>query len=416
MAIASRGLLARHPELGRPWVVSIAYGDLAADARVIRETKEELKHAGRVTLLVPRSNRSDAPSGLERAQIVWLPTDNERGRSTFRGQLRFIREVRRWCRQQTDRPDVVHVHNMPDYLYWSVREWQRAGAHIVVDVHDIMSELALHRFRGLKRRIAVPILRWVEGWVWRRADHLITVHDLYRAKIVERGLPSSKITVVLNSPDPSAVRVEMRRRPRAEVFKIAFHGTVTRRSGIVHAVQAMSQVRAAVPNAQLVIVGTGEASADVRHAIAENGLGNCVEFSDSYLPLAEAIERIADADVGLVPNEVSQYTAAMLPVKLTEYASLGIPCVSTALPLVETYFGSDAVELIRKPEPPLIAEALIRLARDPLRRAQLSEAALRFTRMHGWSRYSKNLISAVGIASEPPPLPEAEYSRHALQV
>jgi glycosyltransferase involved in cell wall biosynthesis len=160
----------------------------------------------------------------------------------------------------------------------------------------------------------------------------------------------------------------------------------------------MAQVRAAVPNAELLIVGTGEASKAVKDAIAQLDLRTCVHFTDAYVPLSEALNCIADADVGIVPNEISEYTLAMLPVKLTEYATLGIPAVATALPLVLTYFGPNAVELIDRAEPGLIADALVRLARNPARRVAVADAARRFEREHGWPRYSRTLIEALGLS------------------
>jgi glycosyltransferase involved in cell wall biosynthesis len=174
----------------------------------------------------------------------------------------------------------------------------------------------------------------------------------------------------------------------------------------------MAFVRDAVPNATLTIVGTGEASPAVKATIRQLHLEECVDFSDSYLPLREALQRVADAHVGLVPNEVSAYTSAMLPVKLTEYATLGIPAVATALPLVKKYFGNDGAEMIERPDPAMIAAALIRLARDPLRRRDVADAARRFTRDHGWSRYARALVFAVGLTpAEAPSLvtPKPDY-------
>src|SRR5690349_21709547 len=124
----------------RPWLVAIAYTDLPSDARVIRETREELRAGARVTLLVPRASQSRVPPSIADAEVVWLPVSEERGRTTVRGHIRFMRAIRRWRRQQRQRPDIVHVHNMPDYLVWSVRAWQRAGTRVVLDVHDMMSQ------------------------------------------------------------------------------------------------------------------------------------------------------------------------------------------------------------------------------------------------------------------------------------
>ena len=385
----------------RAWVVAVAYTDLPSDARVIRATKEELKSGARVTLLVPSSDTQTIPAGLEGAEVVWLPVPQERGNTSIRGHARFLRAIRKWRRAQMGVPDVVHVHNMPDYLCWAVRPWQRRGARIVLDVHDIMSELAKHRFSGVRRALYRPILRWLEHLTWRRVDGLITVHELYAELLRARGIPRAQISVVLNSPDPELVREELRRAPESGRFKIVFHGTVTERSGILNAVRAMPLVLAAVPNARLLILGTGAARTKVRSTIDDLGLGAAVEFSDSHEPIEAVIQRIADADVGVVPNELSDYTSSMLPVKLTEYAALGIPAVATALPLVKLYFGPRRAEMIDASDPRLISDALIRLASDPERRHTIADGAREFVREHAWSRYAETLLAALGLVRSP---------------
>lgn len=382
----------------RPWLVAIAYTDLPSDARVIRESREELARGARVTLVVPRSPSGVVPAGLAGAEVVWLPVEQERGGTTVGGQLRFMRALARWRAAQAQRPDIVHVHNMPDYLYWSVARWHAAGARVVIDVHDIMSDLAVHRFRGARRAIAVPMLRAAERMVWRRADHVITVHDAYRELIIGRGVRPDRVTSVLNAPDPELFHPGRRRAPDPARFVAVFHGTVTERSGVVNAVRAMAEVSRAVPHAELRIVGTGNARAQVQRAIAELPPGARVSFDDRYVPLEEVVTVIADADVGVVPNERSRYTRHMLPVKLTEYAALGIPSLATRLPLTEQYVGDDGALLLDDADPASIAAGLVQLARDAGLRERLARGARAFAERHAWPRYGAALARAVGLA------------------
>jgi glycosyltransferase involved in cell wall biosynthesis len=380
----------------RPWLVAIAYTDLPSDARVMREAREVLRQGVRVTMVVPDDGERTVPKGLDGAEIVRLPVAQQRGQTTIGGQFRFIREIARWRRAQRERPDVVHIHNMPDYLYWAVRPWQRAGTRVVIDVHDIMSHLAVHRFPAAVRWAAVWLLETLERDAWRRADHVITVHTAYRDAIVSAGIPSSKVTVVLNAPDPATVRPQLRRSPPSDQFKIVFHGTITVRSGILTAIRAMPAVLREVPHARLMIVGNGNARSQVHALIAELGLAGSVDYVDRYVPLSEALELIADAHVGVVPSEISAYTKLILPVKLTEYATLGIPAVATRLPLVETYFGAGT-HMVDRPEPAEFAAGIVRFYREPSYREAVAVGAQVFAREHGWDRYSRALLDALKV-------------------
>jgi len=377
--------------------VSIAYTDLPSDARVIRETKEAADRGANVTLLVPRSSDTRCPAGLENSEIYWLAVPEQRGHTTLFGQYRFMRAIAEWRRGRSAVPDIVHVHNMPDYLYWAVRDWHQAGARVVLDVHDIMSHLAVHRFRGLKRRLATSTLTFLEHSVWRRVDHVITVTEAYREVIARSGVPRERISVVLNTPDPAVMRPDQRREPKGGVYKIVFHGAVTDRSGIESVVRAMPRVLEEVSEAHVLVIGTGDGRRAVHTAIADLGLSNHVEFLDRYVALSEVVGYIADAHAGVVPTKRSSYTDHILPVRFLEYATLGVPIVATRLPLLDHYVGEEAAYFVPQPEPGAIAEGLIRLAQDPGYCRRIVQRARQFTQDHPWSRYADTLAKGLGL-------------------
>lgn len=379
-----------------PWLVAIAYTDLPSDARVIRAAREARRRGFRVTMLVPRASEGKEAFRLDGIDIEWLDVEQQRGRTTLGGQVRFMRAVSRWARNVERRPDVVHVHNMPDYLYYAVRRWHKRGARVLIDVHDVMSDLALHRFKGrAQRRLASFVLGSLEKRVWKTVDRVITVHEAYRDIIVSAGIPPEKVSIVLNVPDPDVCRPELRVEPARGAFKIVFHGTVSSRTGVLNAVQAMPQVIKEVPNATMVIIGGGNGVADVHVAIRSLDLESRVRFLDRFFPMERVLEEICDAHAAVVPNEPSVFTRGILPVKLLEYATLQIPVVATSLPLIERYFGDHAVHLISDPTPPRIAEGLIRIAKEPEYRDQLIAASQEFAMRHGWHRYREVLGAAL---------------------
>ncbi len=380
---------------GRPWLVSIAYTDLPSDPRVIRAAREAARRGARTALLVPRAPGGENGFSIDGVEIAWLPIDQERGHTTIRGQLRFMSSIRRWAREQTIRPDVVHVNNMPDYLYWAVRDWHVQGARVVLDVHDVMSDLARHRFPGPKGRLAAIALGRLERSAWKRVDHLITVHDTYRDAITAAGIAQDKVSVVLNAPDPDDCNPSMRRPPSSQGFKIVFHGTVSARTGVIHAIRALPRVLREVPDARMLIIGGGNGAGDVRAAIKELDLGARIEFVDHFIPVPDVIEAIADAHAAVVPNERSAFTEGILPVKLLEYVTLRIPVVATRLPLIERYVGETCAHLVPEPRPDLIAAGLIRLARDKTYRDHLAETSRDFYARHSWHHYSDVLTEAL---------------------
>ncbi|MDO9356267.1 MAG: glycosyltransferase, partial [Solirubrobacteraceae bacterium] len=84
---------------------------------------------------------------------------------------------------------------------------------------------------------------------------------------------------------------------------------------------------------------------------------------------------IADADLGLIPLRRSSGTDIMLPTKLLEYVSVGITSIVPRTPTVARYFDERMVEFFEAENAASLADAILRLYRDPARRASLAAEA-----------------------------------------
>ena len=376
------------------YLVSIVYSDLPSDTRVIREAAEASRQGLQVTIVAPQPSAKKIPNVSNKIQINYLPAPQERGRTTLSGQLRFISELNKWIKH-TQRPDIIHIHNMPDYLYWPFRKWQNNGTRVVLDIHDIMSEVALHRYNGIKSYLISSLLQLAEKVVWPRVDHIITVHDDYAKKINKSGIKRELISVIPNVPDDLVCSVKHRLTPKLNGFKIVFHGTITKRSGIFHAVKAFSTVKAIIPAATMVIIGDGEDAGLLKDIIDKSNACNSISFYNTFLPFSDVLNYIADADVAVVPYEVSKYTLSVLPVKLIEYCTLGIPVVATRLPMIEKYFGEDSILYVDTPEPSSIATELVRIHDTDKLRDKLAQNGQSIAINIGWPRFKMTLMHAL---------------------
>ena len=375
-------------------IVSFVYSDLPSDTRVLRETNETAKSGANVVLIAPEPSKKVATSLNDSIELVYLPVSQQRGQTSISGHIRFMLAMRRWIKGN-GQPDIVHIHNMPDYLYWMVRAWHKKGTRVVLDLHDIMSDLAEHRFTGIKKAVAVPILQQLERGVWKRVDHIITVNQDYADKLVAQGIPEGKVTIIPNVPDSGSCSISHRREPAQNCFKIVYHGVITERSGIRKVVQALPLVMDKIPDIRMTIVGDGEGSERLKEEIEKNGLGSIVTFVNQFLPFEQVLDHIADANVGVVPNEKSRYTEGILPVKLIEYCNLGIPTIATRLPMIEYYFGDNAVEFIESPQKQLLADSILKLYCDSPYRDSISKNGLEAAKKMAWENYAPKLIAAI---------------------
>ena len=82
----------------------------------------------------------------------------------LRPALRFLRRSARWLRKEDARRpfDLVHVHNMPDFLVLAAAGPRRRGARVLLDIHDLTPEFYAAKFRGGRTGPGGLVLRLLE--------------------------------------------------------------------------------------------------------------------------------------------------------------------------------------------------------------------------------------------------------------
>lgn len=299
--------------------------------------------------------------------------------------------------------DVVQAHNVPDFLVFAGTVPKLRGARLMLDLHDLMPEFFASRFGGEMRTIPVRAVQLQERLSTGFADHVLTVTELWRETLIERGLDARKVDVVMNLPDD---RLFARREPRVGErgpVTIIYHGTLTHRYGVDLLVRAFARMARSTDD-RLIIHGRGELIPDLETLIAELGIGSQVRLSTELLPTAALPDLIAQADIGVVPNRWDVFTDGILPTKLMEYAALGIPAVVSRTAATTAHFDDTMVSYVPPGDPDALAAALARLAEDPAGRVELARNAQVFSDRHRWEVEADRYVDIVEkIASRRPP-------------
>jgi glycosyltransferase involved in cell wall biosynthesis len=115
----------------------------------------------------------------------------------------------------------------------------------------------------------------------------------------------------------------------------------------------------------------------------ELNISDCVEFTPT-VPVDQLPDIIGQADAGLVPYMADAFTQYVLPVKLLEYAAIGLPAIVSRLRTVEEYFDSRMVAYFTPGNVEELAEKIVLLHRNPDLAAQIAAHAARFTKTCNW--------------------------------
>jgi glycosyltransferase involved in cell wall biosynthesis len=373
------------------------------EPRVYREVRVALKEGYEVDVIALSRPSDPKRECVEGASVSRSSFSHRRGggfASVVFEYLGFLTSasLRLAWRSLRSRYDVVHVHNPPDFLIAAALLPKLLGTKVFFDIHDFAPELFTMRFERLPGGVAVERVLWrIERVATVLADSVITVHEPYQRELEARGVPGSKITVVMNSVDDELLPTGAPGWDQ-RLFRIVYHGTVTPHYGIEQLVEAVGLIASELPDFQLEIYGDGDAVGQVRRRASALNIDSRLILPGAYIPHDEVLEKVHGASVGVIANLPLARNELAIPTKLFEYVAMGIPVVSSDLRAVREHFSENEVLFYRPGSVEGLAETILAVARDPAEASARAEAALRRYDAYRWSvsagRYATLLRSA----------------------
>src|SRR5207247_157692 len=121
---------------------------------------------------------------------------------------------------------------------------------------------------------------------------------------------------------------ELRRR-LGSGFVVGFVGSLKPWHGVDTLVEAFRMLRAARPDAHLLLVGEGPSREALERRVASRGLGEAVSFTGA-VPYHEIPHYLAAMDVAVAPHAASNHFY-FSPIKIFEYLAAGCPVVASAI-------------------------------------------------------------------------------------
>lgn len=260
-------------------------------------------------------------------------------------------------------PDIIHVQYLPMLRsrlpmdLWFIKLLQRRGTKIVLTVHDLLPHDTADRYKRVFKDL------------YNDVDAIICHSGHIAARLrSEFHVPSHKIDVIPHGPffydlpvrSSDKILQSFELQPRDLLF--LWQGIIFPYKGIDLLLDAWRTVEDHLPNAQLVIAGTGSPDLleQIHQQVAQLGLKN-VRLHLRFITTEELVTLYRAADVVVYP-----YRAITTSGALATGLALGKTIIASDLPVFRELLTDQISALLVNPQDPeALASALLRLGRDP---------------------------------------------------
>lgn len=389
---------ARIPRRSRR-VCMLSHSFYDTDGRVMRYAESLTRQGDRVDVLSLRNpQRPNAPTLINGVEVTYVQTRFANAKSKLSYFWRLARflvlsSVRLSWRHCWNRYDLVHVHNIPDFLVFAAWLPRLTGSRVILDIHDVVPELYMNKFGVEGGGSTVRRLKRVERLSCQFAHHVIIANDLWFKKVTQRSVASDRCTTFINNVDRERFRPGAP-RPQNERQIMLFPGTLQWHQGLEIAVEGLQLLRDEVPNLDLHIYGQGDSRPHLEEQVSRLGLQNRVFFHDG-VSASEIVGVMAGADIGVVPKRSDSFGNEAYSTKIMEFMSVGVPVVASRTKIDDFYFSDRTVAFFEPQNPADFARVVRRVLEDKPYREQLIRDAMAYAEANSWENVQVKYLDLV---------------------
>jgi glycosyltransferase involved in cell wall biosynthesis len=309
--------------------------------------------------------------------------------------LRFVIVSAKWLytHGRVRKFELVHVHNIPDFLIFSGYPAKWRGARLILDIHDIVPELFATKFRAPPQSLLVRSLKWVEKISAGVSDHVILANHIWLERYTARSAPAQKCSVFMNHVDRQIFQPQAR-ATRSGGPLILYPGGLQWHQGLDIAIRAFATLKRKLPDARFHIYGDGSSKCQLMKLAEELGLNESVTFFDP-LSLRAIARVVADADLGVEPKRADSFGNEAYSTKIMEFMSVGVPVVVSGTRVHRYYFDETVVRFFEPDNDTELAQAMYEVLTDSQLRESMVRNATEYAARHSWGRHKSGYLQLV---------------------
>jgi len=283
------------------------------------------------------------------------------------------------------KPDVLHAHSPALNAIAALRVGRKLGIPVVYEIRAFWEDAAVDHGTSREWGLRYRLTRAMETYALKHVHAATTICEGLRAEIVERGIPSNKVTVIPNAVNIVDFNIgEQRDEELAQKLGIAgkqvlgFIGSFYAYEGLDVLLRAMPSMLEKNPNIRVLLVGGGPEAEDLKRLAVELGVAGQVIVT-GRVPHNEVQRYYNLVDVLVYPRLKMRLTDLVTPLKPLEAMAQGRLLVASDVgghrELIDD--GKTGV-LFKAGDPQALSDRVLELLASPQRWDALKQAGRAF--------------------------------------
>ncbi len=276
-----------------------------------------------------------------------------------------------WAGLRAGPVDLVMGTSPP--IFQAVSAWVVALLRrkpFLLEIRDLWPEFAIE-MGVLKNPMLIWLSRWLEGFLYARATHLLVNSPAYRDYLLKKGIPTTKVSLIANGVDPDMFTASedgtaIRQRWNLDThFVVTYAGALGLANDIPIVLQAAAQLRDHA-HIRFLLVGDGKERAALEAQAKEMRLANVIFTGSQPKSNMPAILAASDACLAILQNIPLFRTT--FPNKVFDYMAAGRPTLLAIDGVIrEVIEAAKGGVFVPPGNANALAEAVLALSRDPER-------------------------------------------------
>lgn len=291
-----------------------------------------------------------------------------------------------WAGLHAGPVDLVMGTSPP--IFQAISAWLVAllrGKPFLLEIRDLWPEFAID-MGVLTNPLLIALSRWLERFLYARADHILVNSPAYRDYMLVRGVSPEKVSLISNGVDPgmfdpqddgAALRGEWGLAGR---FIVTYAGALGLANDIPTILRAAARLQGR-PDVHFMLVGDGKERRPLEAQARELGLNN-VTFTGAY-PKTQMPAVLAASDACIATLKDIPMFRTTYPNKVFDYMAAGRPTILAIDGVIRQVIeAAQGGTFVPPGDDAALAAAVRRLADDPMQARAMGQAARSYVVKH----------------------------------